>query len=227
MSSKLQKNSSVENPICSATNVKFSNKGCESTGSINNSDINYPDYAARKAQIHYLALLNELREVYAIEERIFEENRKIQDFREFEQKEAFLEQESAFKQFKEKLLFLTMLQRERNQVDQMEQSLAKEEAKKHKNIKKKVEMARIKKYCQGFVKENTSSISVPKCARCSTLPRKPPTEISTEKCTSIDVSTPSPNSVHIKDVQDRRVVEGSEMVASEVQTTGKSGDSNH
>ncbi|XP_053314582.1 uncharacterized protein LOC128482727 [Spea bombifrons] len=174
------------------------------------------------AQMRSINLQKELREIYKIEERIFEENRKIQEFRNMEHAQAAQEQESAFEAYKAKLSFLITLHREQNHVERLEQSLANEEAKKRKSKRKKLDMDRLKKYCQTYVKENVSLFSAPRCACFTCSPMEQSNNIGAEVCKNIKVCSPVTNSVQCGPLQDRRIVEGSEMSTSESRNSVKS-----
>ncbi|MEE6476282.1 hypothetical protein FKM82_011033 [Ascaphus truei] len=206
----------------------------------NDHSIYYPEDTAVKAQTYSADLFGELKEMYAIDERICEENRKIVEFRDMEHSEDRQKQEATFNTTKEKLLFLAQLQRERNEVDELEQSLAKEEAKKHKYLRKKIEIDRIKKYCLQAVAKENARLSELKCGNCVLDARSTmfstcvqsneggSSNTHTRPCTMEKeahgvcnvVCTPAADHVPSELLQDRRIVEGSEMTAIESHYVG-------
>ncbi|XP_067882759.1 uncharacterized protein [Heterodontus francisci] len=87
-------------------------------------------------------LLQELKELNQIEDRILEENLKIRELCSSEEEETVPIQNSDKSNGgnsnpnKDRIKFLTELERERKEVEKMEQSLAREEQIKYKNLKK-------------------------------------------------------------------------------------------
>ncbi|XP_029451311.1 uncharacterized protein LOC115087836 isoform X3 [Rhinatrema bivittatum] len=85
----------------------------------------------------YSEFLKELKDLYHIEEKIWEENMKLEELRDMQQLENCQERNS-LNQIKKQLLFLIQLQRERNEVEKLEYSFANEEAKQKLNLRKKL-----------------------------------------------------------------------------------------
>lgn len=86
-------------------------------------------------QRHLCNIIQELEEVYTIEECIMEENQKIREFHELMQRELIDEQQTFYKQVKEKVFFLKSLEREVHQVENLEKKLAREDTNKNKQKK--------------------------------------------------------------------------------------------
>ncbi|XP_063297820.1 uncharacterized protein LOC134586258 [Pelobates fuscus] len=84
---KLLQNIFEEKSIPSSLKVEMCNESCESPRSVNSSD-SFPDCSIMKPLTRFHDLLNELKDVHAIEERIFEETTKIQELRDQEHKQA-------------------------------------------------------------------------------------------------------------------------------------------
>lgn len=85
-----------------------------------------------KNQRHLCNIIQELKKVYTIEECIMEENQKIREFQELMQRELIDEQQTFYKQVKEKVFCFKSLEREVRQVENLEKNLARVDANKHK-----------------------------------------------------------------------------------------------
>ncbi|XP_072409686.1 uncharacterized protein [Chiloscyllium punctatum] len=82
-------------------------------------------------------LLQELKELNQIEDRILEENLKIRELCSSEEEQnAPVQVLGKSKPSEDRIKFLAELEKERKEVEKMEQSLAREEKMKHKNVKK-------------------------------------------------------------------------------------------
>ncbi|PIO27963.1 hypothetical protein AB205_0106550 [Aquarana catesbeiana] len=95
----------------------------------------YNEDLKMKKQRHLCNIIQELEEVYTIEECIMEENQKIREFHELMQRELIDEQQTFYKQVKEKVFFLKSLEREVHQVENLEKKLAREDTNKNKQKK--------------------------------------------------------------------------------------------
>ncbi|XP_075058848.1 uncharacterized protein LOC142144191 isoform X5 [Mixophyes fleayi] len=174
-------NDTGENKTCK----RYKNLDSPASDYCGNNDI--PDSRIKK-QKYSINLFRELEEMYAIEECIFEENKKIEEFREVVQSAAVEEQANLFNQCKDKLLFWTLLDRERNHVDNLEKSLAREEATKQKHLRKKIDMAKIKKYCQDVIKENIKLLSEYHCQHCKDAKSESPKNTLTKEVGSLSLN---------------------------------------
>ncbi|XP_078504311.1 uncharacterized protein LOC144762887 isoform X2 [Lissotriton helveticus] len=95
---------------------------------------------------HSSKLFVELKELYAIEMKIWDENLKIEQLRELEQTGKVKDNKSFLHQTKDRLSFLAELQRERIEVEELEQSLAKEDLLKKRKLRKMPDVNKIKSH---------------------------------------------------------------------------------
>ncbi|KAG8439822.1 hypothetical protein GDO86_005838 [Hymenochirus boettgeri] len=214
------------NQLSSTPNVKISN-GSTIWVSPGKTNISYPtEEAVMKAQNTYLDLVRELKEIYTIEDRIFEENRKIKEFREVESCKSVKEPECSINLTKRRLSFLAQLQSERNQVEELEHSLVKVEEKRHKHITNKMDRARIKGYSKEAYKKISRALPEHEYGKFSEI--KFPIPSNTSSPLSLLEYETSPlhhfkakqeakdgklSHKHFRKLRDARIVEGSDMTA--------------
>ncbi|XP_069462475.1 uncharacterized protein [Ambystoma mexicanum] len=85
-------------------------------------------------------LFGELEELYAIEAKIWNENLKIEQLRELERRGKVSKENSLCNLTAERLSFLAELEKERHEVEEMENNLAKEGAIKKRKLRKILEL---------------------------------------------------------------------------------------
>ncbi|KAJ1151396.1 hypothetical protein NDU88_004178 [Pleurodeles waltl] len=104
---------------------------------------------------HSSKLLMELKELYAIETKIWDENLKIEQLRELERRGKVKDHNSFLHQTKDRLSFLAELQRERIEVEKLEQSLAKEDLLKKRKVRKMPDINKIKSHHKHFMSKSS------------------------------------------------------------------------